>query len=59
MLEDLPTARDYGIKCNAQGYKVSRNGYEPHLDTACAACRPRPCSRPPRCTIAAPPSPSR
>jgi hypothetical protein len=35
MLEDLPTACDRGTKCNAQGYKVSWNGYKLHLDTAC------------------------
>ena len=34
MLEDIPTACDRGTKCNAQGYKVSWNGYKLHLDTA-------------------------
>lgn len=34
MLSDLPTACDRGTKCNAQGYKVSWNGYKLHLDTA-------------------------
>ena len=34
MLQDLPTACDRGTKCNAQGYKVSWNGYKLHLDTA-------------------------
>jgi len=34
MIEDLPTACDRGTKCNAQGYKVSWNGYKLHLDTA-------------------------
>lgn len=34
MLKDLPTACDRGTKCNAQGYKVSWNGYKLHLDTA-------------------------
>jgi hypothetical protein len=35
MLEDIPTACDRGTQCNAQGYKVSWNGYKLHLDTAC------------------------
>ena len=35
MLEEIPTACDRGSKCNAQGYKVSWNGYKLHLDTAC------------------------
>lgn len=35
MIEDIPTACDRGTKCNAQGYKVSWNGYKLHLDTAC------------------------
>jgi hypothetical protein len=35
MLEELPTACDRGTKCNAQGHKVSWNGYKLHLDTAC------------------------
>ena len=34
MLEGIPTACDRGTKCNAQGYKVSWNGYKLHLDTA-------------------------
>ena len=34
MLEAIPTACDRGTKCNAQGYKVSWNGYKLHLDTA-------------------------
>ena len=34
MLADLPRACDRGTKCNAQGYKVSWNGYKLHLDTA-------------------------
>jgi hypothetical protein len=34
MIEDLPTPCDRGTKCNAQGYKVSWNGYKLHLDTA-------------------------
>lgn len=34
MLEDIPTACDRGTKCNAQGYKLSWNGYKLHLDTA-------------------------
>jgi len=34
MLEDIPTACARGTKCNAQGYKVSWNGYKLHLDTA-------------------------
>jgi hypothetical protein len=34
MIKDLPTACDRGTKCNAQGYKVSWNGYKLHLDTA-------------------------
>jgi len=34
MLEDIPTACDRGTKCNAQGYKVSWNGYKLHIDTA-------------------------
>lgn len=34
MLEDIPTMCDRGTKCNAQGYKVSWNGYKLHLDTA-------------------------
>jgi Transposase DDE domain./Transposase domain (DUF772). len=34
MLADLPRACDRGTKCNAQGYKVSWNGYKLHIDTA-------------------------
>lgn len=34
MLEEIPTACDRGSKCNAQGYKVSWNGYKLHIDTA-------------------------
>lgn len=34
MLEEIPTHCDRGTKCNAQGYKVSWNGYKLHLDTA-------------------------
>jgi len=34
MRADIPTACDRGTKCNAQGYKVSWNGYKLHLDTA-------------------------
>lgn len=34
MLEDIPRACERGTKCNAQGYKVSWNGYKLHLDTA-------------------------
>lgn len=34
MLADVPTACDRGTKCNAQGYKMSWNGYKLHLDTA-------------------------
>lgn len=34
MIEDIPRACDRGTKCNAQGYKVSWNGYKLHLDTA-------------------------
>jgi len=34
MQADLPRACDRGTKCNAQGYKVSWNGYKLHLDTA-------------------------
>ena len=34
MLAKMPTACDRGTKCNAQGYKVSWNGYKLHLDTA-------------------------
>ncbi|CAG0926510.1 hypothetical protein PLCT1_00040 [Planctomycetaceae bacterium] len=34
MLAEISTACDRGTKCNAQGYKISWNGYKPHLDTA-------------------------
>ncbi|QTQ30012.1 transposase [Aromatoleum bremense] len=34
MLKDIPSGCDRGTKCNAQGYKVSWNGYKLHLDTA-------------------------
>ncbi len=34
MLKQIPTACDRGTKCNAQGYKVSWNGYKLHLDVA-------------------------
>ncbi|HRQ64487.1 MAG TPA: transposase [Xanthomonadaceae bacterium] len=34
MLAEIPTACDRGTKSNAQGYKVSWNGYKLHLDTA-------------------------
>ena len=34
MREHIPTGCDRGAKCNAQGYKVSWNGYKLHLDTA-------------------------
>lgn len=34
MLEAIPTTCGRGTKCNAQGYKVSGNGYKLHLDTA-------------------------
>ena len=34
MQDDLPRACDRGTKCNAQGYKISWNGYKLHLDTA-------------------------
>jgi hypothetical protein len=34
ILQDIPTGCDRGTKCNAQGYKVSWNGYKLHLDTA-------------------------
>ena len=33
MVAELPSACDRGTKCNAQGYKVSWNGYKLHLDT--------------------------
>lgn len=34
MLAALPKDCDRGSKCNAQGYKVSWNGYKLHMDTA-------------------------
>ena len=34
MISEMPTACDRGTKCNAQGYKISWNGYKLHLDTA-------------------------
>lgn len=34
MLAEIPTACTRGTKCNAQGYKISWNGYKLHLDTA-------------------------
>ena len=34
MLAALPMACDRGAKCNAQGYKISWNGYKLHIDTA-------------------------
>ena len=34
MIKNIPTACDRGTKCNAQGYKVSWDGYKLHLDTA-------------------------
>ena len=34
MLDELPRTCDRGTKCNAQGYKVSWNGYKLHIDTA-------------------------
>jgi hypothetical protein len=34
MLAEIPRQCDRGTKCNAQGYKVSWNGYKLHLDTA-------------------------
>lgn len=34
MMAEIPTACDRGTKCNAQGYKISWNGYKLHLDTA-------------------------
>lgn len=34
MVAALPKACDRGVKCNAQGYKNSWNGYKLHLDTA-------------------------
>jgi len=34
MQDELPRACDLGTKCNAQGYKISWNGYKLHIDTA-------------------------
>ena len=34
MIQEIPTTCDRGTKCNAQGYKISWNGYKLHLDTA-------------------------
>lgn len=34
MLDELPKNCDRGSKCNAQGHKISWNGYKLHLDTA-------------------------
>lgn len=34
LLEAMPKACDRGTKCNAQGYKISWNGYKLHIDTA-------------------------
>jgi hypothetical protein len=34
VLAQIPTACTRGTKCNAQGYKVSWNGYKLHIDTA-------------------------
>lgn len=34
MIDELPKHCDRGAKCHAQGYKVSWNGYQLHLDTA-------------------------
>jgi transposase len=34
MLDEIPTACERGTKSNAQGYKVSWNGYKLHIDTA-------------------------
>ena len=34
MLRGIPTDCDRGTKCNAQGYKISWNGYKLHIDTA-------------------------
>ena len=34
VLAQIPTTCDKGTKCNAQGYKVSWNGYKLHIDTA-------------------------
>lgn len=34
MIQEIPVVCDRGTKCNAQGYKISWNGYKLHLDTA-------------------------
>ena len=34
MIREIPTACDRGTKCNAQGYKISWNGFKLHIDTA-------------------------
>lgn len=34
LVKELPRDCDRGVKCNAQGYKNSWNGYKLHLDTA-------------------------
>lgn len=34
MIQEIPTVCDRGTKCNAQGYKISWDGYKLHLDTA-------------------------
>ena len=34
MLDEIPTTCTRGTKCNAQGYKISWNGYKLHVDTA-------------------------
>jgi hypothetical protein len=34
MISEIPTACDRGTKCNAQGYKISWNGFKLHIDTA-------------------------
>ena len=34
MMAEIPTDCDRGTKCNAQGYKISWNGYKLHIDTA-------------------------
>ena len=34
ILGEMPRQCDRGTKCNAQGYKVSWNGYKLHIDTA-------------------------
>ena len=34
MIKEIPTTCDRGTKCNAQGYKISWNGFKLHIDTA-------------------------